>query len=157
MGLRYYLSLQIYDMNPSTKFSDILENVLNEEHNENYVSAVGIVQDGKKWLLGLATKTRDDRSGKWVHAGGHIKRGETPEKAAVREVWEETGIRCRAVGKAFSIPGYKGVAFVHCKVTSSGQELDNNDEFSALGFFTIPELKSLKLYKNARKLIDRVK
>lgn len=144
-------------MNFSTHFSDVLEHVLNEEYNEDYTSAVGIVQDGNKWLLGLAVKTGDDRSGKWVHAGGHIKRGESPKKAAVREVWEETGIRCKAVGEPFSVPDHKGVAFVHCKVTSSGQELDNNEEFSALGFFTIQELRSLKLYKNVRKLIDRVK
>ena len=144
-------------MDFSMRFETILEAVLDEEYTTDYTSAVGVVQDGNRWLLGLATKTGDDRSGKWVHPGGHIKRGESPEKAAVREVWEETGIRCKAVGEAFNIPGHKGVAFVHCKVTSSNQELDNNEEFSALGFFTLQELRSLKLYKNARELIDRVK
>lgn len=144
-------------MRPLHTFSETLDNILNEEYSEEYKSAVGIVQDRDRWLLGLAINTGDDRQLKWVHPGGGIKRGESPEEAAVREVREETGIRCKAVGKAFSIPSHKKVAFVHCKVTSSGQDLDNNSEFSALGFFKINELKSLKLYKNVRKLIDRVK
>lgn len=144
-------------MRPFQTFDETLNNILNEEYNEDYKSAVGIVQDRDRWLLGLAVGTGDDRSGKWVHAGGHIKPGESPKKAAEREVREETGVRCKAVGEPFSIPGHKGVAFVHCKVTSTGQELDNNHEFSALGFFKTRELRSLKLYKNVRKLIERVK
>lgn len=137
------------------KFVETLSIIL-EDADSDYKSAVGVVQNGKRWLLGLATNN-DDRKEKWVHAGGRIRNGESPKKAAVREVWEETGVRCKAVGEPFSMPGHRGVAFVHCKVTSSNQELDNNDEFSALGFFTIQELDSLKLYKNVRKLINKVK
>lgn len=144
-------------MKPLQTFSEALDIVLNEEYNDDYKSAVGIVQDGNRWLLGLAVNTGDDRSGKWVHAGGHIKKGESPEKAAEREVKEETGVKCKAIGEPFSVPGHKGVAFVHCEVTSKNQDLDNNHEFSALGFFKTRELRSLKLYKNVRKLIDRVK
>lgn len=144
-------------MKPFQTFDDALNTVLNEEYSEDYTSAVAIIQDKDRWLLGLAVNTGDDRSGKWIHPGGHIRRGESPSAAAVREAREETGVRCKAVGEPFSMPGHKGVAFVHCKVTSSGQELDNNNEFSALGFFKARELRSLKLYKNARKLIERVK
>lgn len=138
-------------------FDKILEDILAEEYDGDYESAVAIVQDKDRWLLGLATNTGDDRSNKWCHPGGGIKRGESPKKAAEREAHEETGIKCKAVGEPFSMPGHKGVAFVHCKVTSSNQDFDNNHEFSALGFFKIRELRSLKLYKNARKLIDRVR
>jgi ADP-ribose pyrophosphatase YjhB (NUDIX family) len=89
--------------------------------------------------------------------GGHIKRGEDPGRAAAREVREETGVRCRAVGDAIILPDRKKVAFYHCKVTSSGQDLEPNSEFAAVGFFTISEMRSLKLYDNVKKLIDRVK
>lgn len=142
----------------TTSFEDRLDqflSILSENKDNEYKSAVGIVQDRDKWLLGLSKNT-DDRNNKWVHPGGHIKRGESPKKAAEREVYEETGVRCKAVGEPFSMPGHKGVAFVHCKVTSSGQELDENHEFAALGFFKKKELKSLKLYKNAAQLINRV-
>lgn len=140
-----------------SKFRDRLEQLLTEEHDQDFTSAVAIVQNRNKWLLGLANNTGDGRTGKWCHPGGHIKRGETPEKAAVREAWEETGVRCKAVGDAFRMPGYKNIAFVHCKVTNTKQKLNNNHEFSALGFFKFDELKSLKLFGNAKKLIERVR
>lgn len=139
------------------EFDKRLELILEEEFDGEYKAAVAIVQDRDRWLLGLAKNTHDDRNNKWCHPGGGIKRGETPEKAAVREAREETGVRCKAVGKAFSMANRKGVAFVHCKVTSRDQDLDNNSEFAALGFFTLREMRSLKLYQNVKSLIERVK
>lgn len=141
----------------NTIFEQHLRNILLEEFDVEVKAAVGIVQDRDRWLLGLAKNTNDDRSGKWVFPGGHVKRGETPRRAVVREVKEETGIRCHAVGEPMFIPDRKGVAFFHCKVSSSKQDLIPNSEFAAVGFFTIREMKSLKLYDNVKKLIDRVK
>lgn len=138
-------------------FDRALDQVLNEETEEEFFASVGIVQDRDRWLLGLAKRTGDDRTGKWCFPGGHIKRGESPQRAAVREVKEETGIRCRAVGDPLVDRKKKGVAFFHCKVSSSNQNPDPNHEFAAVGFFTIKEMKSLKLYTNVRQLIDRVK
>lgn len=138
------------------EFDERIEFILNEEFTQDYKAAVGIVQCGEKFLLGLAQKTGDDRSGLWVFPGGHIKRGESVKKAAEREVWEEMGIKCKTVGDPFIIPGAKGVAFVHCKART-GQDLDHNQEFSASGWFKIREMKALKLYKNVRKLLDRIK
>ena len=37
--------------------------------------------------------------GLWLPPGGHIEHGELPDEAAVREVLEETGVRCRLVGE----------------------------------------------------------
>jgi 8-oxo-dGTP pyrophosphatase MutT (NUDIX family) len=37
--------------------------------------------------------------GLWLPPGGHIEVGELPDQAAVREVLEETGVRCRLVGE----------------------------------------------------------
>src|SRR4051794_21280612 len=39
------------------------------------------------------------RLGLWLPPGGHIEHGELPDEAAVREVLEETGVRCRLVGE----------------------------------------------------------
>src|SRR5215216_4857899 len=36
--------------------------------------------------------------GKWLPPGGHIEDNELPDEAALREVFEETGIRARLVG-----------------------------------------------------------
>lgn len=135
-------------------FETILEDVLSEAFDGEYRAAVGIVQMGDKFLLGLS-KSKDDRNGRWVFPGGGVKRGEDAKKAAVREVWEETGVRCKAVGEPFRMVGKKDVAFVHCKA-SRNQKLNNNHEFTALGWFSRREMKALKLYHNVIKLLDRV-
>lgn len=139
--------------NMIASFADQLSSILEEITSTDYKAAVGIVQYKDRWLLGLSTAT-DDRKNKWAFPGGHLKPKETPEQGAVREVREETGVICKAVGDAFSIPARKGVAFVHCKATNP--DLDNNHEFAALGWFDVYEMRSLKLYSNVRSLIDRV-
>ena len=41
------------------------------------------------------------KNGKWTQPGGHIEGNETPEEAALREVYEETGLRVRLLGERF--------------------------------------------------------
>jgi 8-oxo-dGTP pyrophosphatase MutT (NUDIX family) len=137
-----------------TEFTERLEIALNEAVASDYASAVGIVTCGDKYLLGLARNTGDDRSGKWVFPGGHVKRGEKPSKAAEREVWEEAGIRCKATGEPISY-GRKNVAFFKC-TARSGQRFKHNHEFSAMGWFTKREMRALKLYDNVLKLIEKL-
>ena len=50
----------------------------------------------KKILLIKHKKNR-----KWTQPGGHIEDDETPEEAALREVYEETGLRVRLLGERF--------------------------------------------------------
>ena len=38
---------------------------------------------------------------RWTQPGGHIEGNETPEEAALREVYEETGLRVRLIGERF--------------------------------------------------------
>src|SRR5262245_25135886 len=92
-----------------TKFGEALDRILVEEFDKVVLkAAVAIVQDKDRWLLGLST-ARDDRQLKWCCPGGHIKRGESPEEAAVRECREETGVRCQAIGEAFTLPSREEV------------------------------------------------
>lgn len=42
---------------------------------------------------------RHRRLGMWLPPGGHIEPGELPDEAAVREVFEETGLRVKLVGE----------------------------------------------------------
>lgn len=134
--------------------------LLNEEakKKDKYRAAVAIVRNRDRWLLGLAKNTGDDRNNKWVFPGGNIKSGETPEKAATREAKEETGVRCRAVSGPLDDSRKPQVAFVVCKTNDSRKDcLRPNHEFVLLGWFTEREMRSLNLYENVRRLIDKAK
>jgi len=59
-------------------------------------SAGGIIEKDKKLLIVKVCNL----SGQcvWTFPKGHLEKGETPLKAALREVQEETGWRCRSLG-----------------------------------------------------------
>src|SRR3712207_5620193 len=61
--------------------------------DRHFTVAVFVVWEGKV-LLHLHRKL-----GLWLPPGGHIERNELPDEAAVREVWEETGVRVELVGE----------------------------------------------------------
>jgi ADP-ribose pyrophosphatase YjhB (NUDIX family) len=52
-----------------------------------------VVHDGRVLLLFHAKLEL------WLPPGGHVETGELPDDAAVREVLEETGVRCRLIGE----------------------------------------------------------
>jgi len=138
---------------------DIVAALITEEDaNEvkEFFAAVAVCEYRRRWLLGLAKDTNDDRAGKWCFPGGGIKPGETPEQAAVRECREETGVTCRAAGQPMKMGDKPGVAFVHCRV-SSRPNLKENHEFTAIGFFDKTEMKALELYYNVKTLINRTR
>jgi 8-oxo-dGTP pyrophosphatase MutT (NUDIX family) len=58
-----------------------------------YTVATFVVHHGRLLLL------FHPKFGLWLPPGGHIEHGELPDEAAVREVLEETGVRCRLVGE----------------------------------------------------------
>jgi 8-oxo-dGTP pyrophosphatase MutT (NUDIX family) len=67
---------------------------MNEEHSgRHFTVAVFVVWEGKI-LLHLHRKL-----GMWLPPGGHIERDEIPDDAAVREVFEETGLDVELVGE----------------------------------------------------------
>jgi len=55
--------------------------------------ATFVVHQGRVLLL------FHSKIGLWLPPGGHIEAGELPDEAAVREVWEETGVRCSLIGE----------------------------------------------------------
>lgn len=118
-------------------------------------AAVACVSDKHgRWLLGKSLAT-DSRFGKWCFPGGGIEDGETPQVAAGRECWEESGVRSRPAGAPFTDPGKPGVAFVYCRAYDDGSRPRPNSEFSDMGFFSIDEMKQLDLYENVWRLVAR--
>ncbi len=64
-----------------------------DETGRHFTVAVFVVWEGKV-LLHYHRKL-----GMWLPPGGHIERDELPDDAAVREVFEETGIRVELAGE----------------------------------------------------------
>ena len=58
----------------------------------------------------LMVQHRDADGLFWILPGGGVKAGETQEQAAVREVWEEAGARCRIVRRLVLPYGVDGMA-----------------------------------------------
>ena len=52
-------------------------------------------KDGKTLMVHRVKKAGDMHQGKWNGLGGKLNPGETPEECAVREIYEESGLRVR--------------------------------------------------------------
>ena len=65
----------------------------NEHSGRHFTVAVFVAWDGKVLLH------RHKKLGMWLPPGGHIERDELPDDAALREVYEETGLRVELVGE----------------------------------------------------------
>lgn len=118
-------------------------------------AAVGVVYFGNKWLLGLGV-SEDDRNNRWCFPGGSIESGESPEEAAVREVLEETGVKCKAMkGHFYHDKNEPDVVFVLCK--ASGMTTKGSDEMPVSLFATRLQMRSLRLFPNVVDILNKVK
>ncbi len=52
------------------------------------------VRDGRVLLL---HRTKEPNLGLWIAPGGKIEHDESPQECALRELWEETGLRAQSV------------------------------------------------------------
>lgn len=64
-----------------------------------------LLRDGKVLLI---RKKRGFGAGKYNGVGGRVEEGEGPEEAAVREVWEEVGVRVLELEPAGVLEFYSG-------------------------------------------------
>lgn len=71
--------------------------ILGEVMNRHFCASVFVVDPITKKIL----LVKHPKFNKWVQPGGHIEDNETPEETALREVYEETGIRVKLLGERF--------------------------------------------------------
>jgi len=111
-------------------------------------AASGVVIDAEGRLL-LILRTQEPEAGRWTVPGGCVERGESLEQAAVREVFEETGIRIAIRRELWTLTqpaGPNAVYEIHdFLAVPLGGELHAGDDAGAAKWFTADELESAEL------------
>lgn len=114
-------------------------------------SATIFNEDHTKVLL-----TQREDNGQWCLPGGHMEAGETAEEAAVREAWEETGLRVHAVHLigVYTSPNFvieyadgrrHQIVAMNFECEIVGGELGLSNETTAFGYFSPQEIQELDL------------
>ena len=110
---------------------------------------------------------------KWLQPGGHIEPNETPEDAAVREVYEETGIKIKLLGERFpreddfirplgvqcnrKKDGNRFIDIIYAAVpNNSNKELKINEESIEAGWFSRNELERMPVFTDVKITMDYI-
>ena len=115
------------------------------------VAAASIIEREGKVLM--VKRAIEPGYGLWSIPGGYVDRGEVVEEAAVREVWEETGLEVeiqRMVG-LFSEHGHPVVVAVFA-AREVGGNLKAGTETLELGFFSPDGLPDLAFPRDGQML-----
>lgn len=89
----------------SARPGDDVKTILLRSYCDKPVVRVGVsVVIRKDDTVLLGQRLRSHGTGRWCTPGGHIEFGETPERAARREVMEETGLELGKVRPSTSLP-----------------------------------------------------
>ena len=82
-------------------------------------------------LLFRNKKANDMNEGKWMGVGGHIEENETKDQAAIREVFEETGLHVHSLSCAgevlFINDDYQEIMYLYEIVDFSGEMIECNE------------------------------
>ncbi len=129
-------------------------------------SAGGVVLDLSSDPTAVALIARHDRRSRllWSLPKGHVEEGETPEQAALREVFEETGL----VGRIVAPLGVIDFWFVvedkrihktvhHYVIEAVGGELSDEDiEVEAVEWIPFHQVVRKLAYGDERRLVEKV-
>ena len=115
------------------------------------VSTVCLVARGGKVLF--IKRGNEPGYGLWSLPGGYVDRGEVVEKAAAREVFEETGLEVE-VGKLLGVFSEEGrpVILVAYEALEHGGRLAPGSEALELGFFGPDALPPIAFPRDAHLL-----
>lgn len=122
----------------------------------------------KKILLVMHKKNK-----RWTQPGGHIEDDETPEEAALREVYEETGLRVRLLGVRFPREddfirplgiqkNRNSMGDVHIDIiypavpNDDAKEQLNIEESEDIGWFSREELDDINCFPDIKITMDYI-
>lgn len=115
-------------------------------YDPKVVAGVIIAVEGK---IVMIRRNNEPGLGKWTFPAGFVDRGEVVEEAAVREVWEETGLRVeltRLVG-LYSRSGDANILVVY-EGRVVGGSLQAGDEAQEAGLFDLDALPPLAFQRD---------
>jgi 8-oxo-dGTP diphosphatase len=134
------------------------------ENNQLVISVGVILNDKREILLGLRHQPQSPEiHNKWEFPGGGIELNETPEKALLREVKEETGLNVEIVrllpkvynnilNRADGLINVIIIAF-ECKIIS-GSPKSGDTEVGELKFFKREEIDYTKCLPKTKEIIE---
>jgi 8-oxo-dGTP pyrophosphatase MutT (NUDIX family) len=112
-----------------------------------------VVRDGRVLLVHRA------RYDDWSLPKGKLEADESWEDAAVREAWEETGLRCTLgeyLGATHYAPGGEEKEVRWWRMSADG-EPHPTDEVDAVRWATVDEASELLSYDGERALLNRLR
>ena len=124
--------------------------------------------DNKKVLL-----VKHKKYNKWLQPGGHIEENETPEEAAIREVYEETGIKITLLGERFPREddmirplgiqcnrkenGDRMIDIIYYgKPNNPSAPLKVSDESKDIGWFSRHDLEEMPVFPDVKITVDYI-
>jgi len=95
---------------------------------EKWISAGGVVVAGKDDFSKVYIRKPSNNFGPWSFAKGKIEKGESPPKAALREVEEEMGIQCALVPGGYLGTGEGGYSITHYYLMYATRDTGRTDK-----------------------------
>lgn len=126
-------------------------------HYHNPVPAAGVILSGPRGIL-LVRRRFDPAAGAWCLPAGFMEYGESPERCAVRELLEETGIRARLTGlfgvyAGFDDPRVRAVLILYTAERVGGR-LRAGDDAIAARYFTLRRLPRRIAFAAHRRALE---
>ena len=102
--------------------------------------------------------------GKWLQPGGHLEKGEEPHEAALREVFEETGINIKIINKLAIMEYISEKTHVHVDFVYVAHPLENQKETvnhvetEGLSWFSLKEIlnESFDTFEDVKFLCKKI-
>jgi 8-oxo-dGTP diphosphatase len=107
---------------------------------------VAILERDGRYLVGKRSPWKAIAPGYWCPISGRVEPGEEQADALVREVFEETGLRVRALLEVAQCDTHDGSALLHwwlAELLDDAPAQLMNDEHTELRWLTPDELRSL--------------
>ena len=126
----------------------------------NPVPAAGVILNGPQGVL-LVRRKYDPRAGAWCLPAGFMEYGEAPERCAVRELLEETGLRARVTGlfgvyAGFDDPRVRAVLILYTAERTGGRLRPGDDAIEAR-YFALDRLPRSIAFEAHRRALEELR